>query len=292
MTDSIRPLRSALFLPASNPRAIEKARGLAADAVILDLEDAVAPDAKEAARDAAIEAVKQGGFRAPTVVVRANALDSEWGAADLAALARCGADAVLVPKVATAGDVELYHAELAAAPNAMRLWVMIETCRAISQLQSIADMASRTRLAAMVVGTNDLALELRAKPAADRAGLVPYLALSVAAARAAGIAVLDGVSNDFTDLDRFAAECAQGRTLGFDGKSLIHPAQVDPCNQAFSPDAGEIARAETIVAAFADTANAGKGAIRVDGKMVERLHLREAERVLAMMQSLRGPEAR
>ena len=174
----------------------------------------------------------------------------------------------------------------------MRLWVMIETCRAISQLQSIADMASRTRLAAMVVGTNDLALELGAKPAADRAGLVPYLALSVAAARAAGIAVLDGVSNDFTDLDRFAAECRQGRMLGFDGKSLIHPAQVDPCNQAFSPDAGEIARAETIVAAFADTANAGKGAIRVDGKMVERLHLREAERVLAMIQSLRGPEAR
>lgn len=287
MTDSIRPLRSALFLPASNPRAIEKARGLSADAVILDLEDAVAPDAKEEARDAAVAAVKAGGFRAPTVVVRANALDTEWGAADLAALAGSGANAVLVPKVATADDVELYHAELAAAPKAMQLWVMIETCRAISELQRIADMAVRTRLAAMVVGTNDLALELRAKPAADRAGLLPYLAMSVAAARAAGIAVLDGVCNDFTDLDRFTAECAQGRALGFDGKSLIHPAQVEPCNRAFSPDPEEIARAEAIVAAFGDPANARKGAIRVAGKMAEWLHLREAERILALAQASR-----
>jgi citrate lyase subunit beta/citryl-CoA lyase len=282
MTDSILPLRSALFLPASNPRAIDKARGLAADAVILDLEDAVAPEAKDAAREAAVAAVNAGGFRATTVVVRANALDTEWGAADLAALAASRADAVLVPKIATAGDVELYHAELAAARPAMRLWVMIETCRAIAELQRIADMAARTRLAAMVVGTNDLALELRARPAADRVGLVPYLALAVAAARASGIAVLDGVCNDFTDLDRFAAECAQGRALGFDGKSLIHPAQVEPCNAAFSPDGDEVARAKAIVAAFADPANAGRGAIRVEGRMVERLHLAEAERVLAM----------
>jgi citrate lyase subunit beta/citryl-CoA lyase len=287
MTDSIRPLRSALFLPASNPRAIEKARGLAADAVILDLEDAVSPEAKDEARDAAVAAVKAGGFRASTVVVRANTLDTEWGAADLAALAGSGADAVLVPKVATADDVELYHAELATAPKAMQLWVMIETCRAISELQRIADMAARTRLAAMVVGTNDLALELRAWPAADRAGLLPYLSLSVAAARASGIAVLDGVCNDFTDLDRFAAECAQGRALGFDGKSLIHPAQVEPCNRAFSPDPEEIARAEAIVVAFGDPANAGKGAIRVAGKMAERLHLREAERILALAQASR-----
>ena len=278
MTDSSSLLRSALFLPASNPRAIEKARGLAADAVILDLEDAVAPEAKAEARDAAVAAVRTGGFRARTVAVRVNALDSEWGAADLAAVARCAPDAVLVPKIAAPDDVELYHAELAGP----RLWVMIETCRAISQLQAIADMALRTRLAAMVIGANDLALELRARPAADRAGLVPYLALAVAAARAAGIAVLDGVSNDFTDLDRFAAECAQARALGFDGKSLIHPAQVEPCNLAFSPDADEIARAEAIVAAFADPANAGKGAIRVGGRMAERLHLAEAERVLAL----------
>lgn len=281
MTDSIRPMRSALFLPASNSRAIEKARGLAADVVILDLEDAVAPEAKAEARAAAVDAVNAGGFRAATLVVRANALDTEWGADDLAVLAASRADAVLVPKIATAGDVELYHAELATAAPAMQLWVMIETCRAIAELQAIADMARTTRLAAMVVGTNDLALELRARPAADRTGLLPYLALAVAAARAAGIAVLDGVCNDFTDLDRLAIECAQGRSLGFDGKSLIHPAQIEACNRAFSPESEEIARAETIVAAFADPANAGKGAIRVSGRMVERLHLEQARRLLA-----------
>lgn len=282
MAESIRPMRSALFLPASNPRAIEKARGLPADAVILDLEDAVAPEAKAEARAAAVAAVNAGGFAAPTLAVRVNALDTEWGAGDLAAIAASRADAVLVPKVATAEDIELYHAELAAAPPEMRLWAMIETCRAVSQLQAIADMAARTRLAALVVGTNDLALELRARPAADRSGLVPYLALAVAAARAGGIAALDGVCNDFTDLDRFAAECAQGRALGFDGKSLIHPAQIAPCNAAFGPDAEEVARARAIVAAFGDPENAGKGAIRVEGRMVERLHLREAERVLAL----------
>jgi citrate lyase subunit beta/citryl-CoA lyase len=288
MTDSIRPMRSALFLPASNPRAIEKAKGLAADVVILDLEDAVAPEAKLAARSAAVEAVDAGGFRASTVVVRANALDSEWGADDLAALSASRADAVLVPKIAAAGDVELYHAELAEAAPAMRLWVMIETCRAIAELQPIADMARSTRLAAMVVGTNDLALELRARPAPDRAGLTPYLALAVAAARAAGIVVLDGVCNDFTDLDRFAAECVQGRALGFDGKSLIHPAQIEACNRAFSPDAAELARAKAVIEAFADPANAGKGAIRVDGAMAERLHLDQAKRLLALHEATRA----
>ncbi|HEU4961936.1 MAG TPA: CoA ester lyase [Sphingomonas sp.] len=282
MTDSIHPMRSALFLPASNPRAIEKARGLATDVVILDLEDAVAPEAKVEARDAAVAAVNAGGFAATTLAVRVNALDTEWGSGDLAAVAASRANAVLVPKVATAGDVELYHAELAVAPPAMRLWAMIETCRAVSQLQEIADMATRTRLAAVVVGTNDLALELRARPAADRVGLMPYLALVVAAARAAGIGVLDGVCNDFADLDRFAAECAQGRALGFDGKSLIHPAQIAPCNAAFGPSSEEVTRARAIVAAFADPENAGKGVIRVEGRMVERLHLHEAERALAL----------
>lgn len=282
MTDSIRPMRSALFLPASNPRAIEKARGLPADVVILDLEDAVAPEAKDSARAAAVAAVNAGGFAAPTVAVRANAIDTEWGADDLAAIAASRADAVLVPKIATASDVELYHAELSGAADAMRLWVMIETCRAISELQGIADRAATTRLAAMVIGTNDLALELRALPDTNRAGLVPYLALAVAAARAAGVAVFDGVCNDFSDIDRFSAECAQGRALGFDGKTLIHPAQIGPCNAAFGPGADEVARAEAMVAAFADPANADKGAIRVAGRMVERLHLKEAERVLAL----------
>jgi citrate lyase subunit beta/citryl-CoA lyase len=290
MTDSIRPMRSALFLPASNPRAIDKARGLPADVVILDLEDAVAPDAKPAARAAAVAAVEAGGFAAPTLVVRTNALDSEWGADDLAAIAGTRADAVLVPKIATADDVELYHAELAAAAKVMRLWVMIETCRAIANVQAIADMAAHTRLAALVVGTNDLALELRARPAVDRAGLLPYLALTVAAARAGGIAVLDGVCNDFADQDRLAAECAQGRSLGFDGKSLIHPAQIAACNHAFAPAAGEVTRAQAIAAAFADPANAAKGAIQVAGRMVERLHLTEAQRVLGMAAAIARAE--
>jgi len=289
MTDSIRPLRSALFLPASNPRAIEKARGLDADVVILDLEDAVAPEAKVEARAAAVAAVAAvgaGGFKAPTLVIRTNALGTEWGADDLAAISRSKADAVLVPKIATADDVQLYHAELAGADATMQLWVMIETCRAMAQLQPIADMAARTRLAALVIGTNDLALELRARPGEDRAGLVPYLALTVAAARAAGIAVLDGVLNDFTDLDRLAAECAQGRGLGFDGKSLIHPTQIDVCNAAFAPSDDEIDQARTVIAAFADPANAGKGAIRLAGRMVERLHLREAERIVALHEAI------
>ena len=289
MTDSIRPLRSALFLPASNPRAIEKARGLDADVVILDLEDAVAPEAKVEARAAAVAAVAAvgaGGFKAPTLVIRTNALGTEWGADDLAAISRSKADAVLVPKIATADDVQLYHAGLAGADATMQLWVMIETCRAMAQLQPIADMAARTRLAALVIGTNDLALELRARPGEDRAGLVPYLALTVAAARAAGIAVLDGVLNDFTDLDRLAAECAQGRGLGFDGKSLIHPTQIDVCNAAFAPSDDEIDQARTVIAAFADPANAGKGAVRLAGRMVERLHLREAERIVALREAI------
>ena len=282
MTDTVRPSRSALFLPASNPRAIEKARGLACDIVILDLEDAVAPEAKSDAREAAVAALAQGGFAAPTVAVRINSIDTPWGSDDLSALCRAAPDAVLVPKVATASDIELYHAELAAAPRATRLWAMIETCRAITGLQAIADMAARTRLDMLIVGTNDLALELRARPAVDRATLLPYLALAVAAARAAGVTILDGVCNDFTDLDGFAAECAQSRALGFDGKSLIHPAQIAPCNAAFSPDPTEVAHAEAIVAAFADPASAGKGAVRVCGRMVERLHLAEAQRVLTL----------
>jgi citrate lyase subunit beta/citryl-CoA lyase len=281
MTDSIRPRRSALFLPASNARAIEKVRDLACDVVILDLEDAVAPEAKVEARAAAVAAVREG-FGHRETVVRVNALGTEWGADDLTAVKSAGADAVLVPKVARVEDVARYDEALSGAPAGTRLWAMVETCRAFSELQAIADMAATTRLAAFVVGTNDLALELRAHPSEGRTTLLPFLALSVAAARAAGIAVLDGVCNDFSDPERFAVECAQGRSLGFDGKSLIHPAQIDAANRAFAPDGGEVERAQAIVEAFASPENAGKGAIRLDGRMVERLHLVEAERVLAL----------
>ncbi|MGJ3648910.1 HpcH/HpaI aldolase/citrate lyase family protein [Sphingomonas sp. GlSt437] len=277
-----RPLRSALYLPASNPRAIEKARTLACDAVILDLEDAVAPDQKTAARDGAAAAFREGGFGQRTTVLRVNGLDTPWGADDLKAAAALPIDAVLLPKVNEAEDVRRADAALRKAPKGLKLWVMIETCLAIGHLQDIADGALWSRLGGFVIGTNDLALELRARRGADRAGLLPYLALSVAAARSRGLAVLDGVCNDFHDLDRFRAEAEQGRALGFDGKTLIHPAQIEPCNAAFSPTDAEIARARSIAAAFADPANAGKGAIQIDGRMVERLHLVEAERVLGM----------
>ncbi len=280
---TIRPRRSALFLPASNPRAIAKARGLAADVIILDLEDAVAPEAKAAAREAAVAAAREG-FGAREVVIRVNALDTEWGEADLAACAGA-ADAVLVPKVTGAEDITRYDAQLT---GDTRLWAMIETCLAVSRLQAIADRALDTRLSALVVGANDLALEMRARPGPERAGLLPILSLTVAAARSRGLAVLDAVCNDYSDLERVAAECLQGRMLGFDGKSLIHPAQIAAADAAFGPDAAEIARAEAIVAAFADPAQAGRGAISLDGRMVERLHLAEAERTLALAKAIAG----
>ena len=267
-----RPCRSALFLPASNPRAIEKARGLACDAVILDLEDAVAPEAKADARAAAVAACR-AGFGARRTVLRINALDTPWGADDLAAAFDLPVDAVLVPKVRDGAEAQHYAGALAGPA----LWVMIETARALSQLQPIADAVGAG--GALVVGTNDLALELRC---AGRAALAPVLPLVVAAGRAAGALVLDGVRNDFSDLEAFAAEAREGAALGFDGKTLIHPAQIDPSNAAFSPSAEAVARARSVVAAFALPENAGRGAIRLDGRMVERLHLAEAERVLAL----------
>ncbi len=282
MTIPEKPCRSALFVPASNARAIEKARGLPCDAVMLDLEDAVAPEAKNGARAAAIAALSAGGFGAPLRVLRVNAIDSDWGRADLEAAAALDIDAVLVPKISDPADIARYHAGLAAARPGVALWAMIETCRAVGMLQAIADTALATRLAGFVIGTNDLALEMRVRPLPGRAALLPILTLAVAAARARGLRVVDGVHNDFGDLPAFAAEAAQGAALGFDGKSLIHPAQVAPCNAAFSPDADDVRRARRIVAAFAGPDAAGKGAVSLDGRMVERLHLVEAERVLAI----------
>ncbi len=273
MTQPIRPCRSALYLPASNPRAIEKARGLPCDAVILDLEDAVAPDAKAEARAAAVVAFDIGGFGDRLTVLRVNALDTPWGEADLAAVADMDVDAVLVPKIATAADVARYRERL----NGQKLWVMIETARAVANLQPIADAVGEG--GAFVIGTNDLALEMRC---AGRSALLPVLSLAVAAARASGLIVLDGVRNDFSDVEAFLAEAEQGRDLGFDGKTLIHPAQIIACNSVFTPSAEQVARARAIVAAFDLPEHAGKGAIRLDGRMVERLHLAEAQRTLAL----------
>lgn len=276
------PLRSALYLPASNPRAIVKARGLACDAVILDLEDAVAPDAKAAARDAAVRAVRDGGWEPRTLVVRANAADTPWGADDLAALAAARPDAVLIPKVS--GPEPLAHARAVLGDGGPALWAMVETCRAILALPAIADAGHG--LSVLVAGTNDLALEMRCRPGPDRAPLLPALSQIVLAARAAGLAALDGVLNALDDEAVLVAECEQGRALGFDGKTLIHPAQLGPANRAYTPTQDEVERARRIVRAFADPANARAGAIRLDGRMVERLHLTEAERTLALAQNL------
>ncbi|MEO5493846.1 MAG: CoA ester lyase [Sphingomonas sp.] len=264
-----RPRRSALFLPASNARAIEKARGLATEVVILDLEDAVAPDAKAAARDAAVAAANEG-FGDREVVVRANAIDTDWGADDLIAL--YDVDTILVPKVRTADDVAQYRSRMR---SGAKLWVMIETCEAIGRLQDIAEAGA----AGFVLGVNDLALELGARPGAERAWLAPIQAMVLAAARSRGLVALDGVCNDFSDDARLRAECNAAAAMGYDGKSLIHPKQIDICNAAFSPSSVEIAWATKVRDAFA---GGDGGVVQVDGKMVEALHLAQAERILGM----------
>jgi citrate lyase subunit beta/citryl-CoA lyase len=281
-----RPRRSALYLPASNAKAIAKARTLPADVVILDLEDAVAPEAKAEARAAALAAVAEGGFDRRELAIRANGIDTPWGADDLAAIARSGVDAVLVPKVSSPADIEHYQVALSAAPASLQLWAMIETCACLPQLDAIAAKARTTRLSLFVMGINDLAKEMRARLTPERAPFLPFLAMTVAAARAHGIAVLDGVCNEFRNLDVFRAEAEQGLLFGFDGKSLIHPAQIDPCNEVFSPNEAELAWARAVIDAFALPENAGKGAIRVEGKMAELLHLEQARRLVAVAERI------
>ena len=268
-------LRSALYLPASNARAIAKARTLPCDAVILDLEDAVAPEMKASARAQAVAALHEGGFGARPLVVRVNGFDTPWWAEDVAAL--CDAPAVLLPKVDGPGDLARARAALGPHPA---LWAMVETCAGVLALPRIAEAAGEHALKALVVGTNDLAKEMRCRPDAARTPLLPILTQVVVAARAGGMVALDGVCNAIDDMPRFHAECRQGAVLGFDGKTLIHPTQVDGANAAFGPSEAELAWARAVVAAFADPANADRGAIRLDGAMVERLHLAEAERLL------------
>jgi len=283
-----RPRRSALFLPASNPKAIAKARTLPADVVILDLEDAVAPAQKELAREAAVGALYTGGWGHREVVVRANGLDTEWGKADLEALARSGADAILVPKVHGPEDVLRYHEALSHAPTELQLWTMIETGASVLRLDAIGALAKSTRLALWVLGLNDLAKELRARQTPDRAAFQPFLSLSVAAARTHGLSILDGVCNEFRDLDAFRAEAEQGLIYGFDGKTLIHPDQIAPCNTVFSPTEDELAWANKVIEAFALPENAGKGAIQVEGKMAELLHLAQAKRLVSIARRIAG----
>ena len=284
MTAALRPRRSALYLPGSNARALEKARTLPCDVVILDLEDAVLPEAKDTARAQVVAALAVGGFGRREVVVRVNALDTSWGEADMVALARTAPDAVLVPKIADSGDLARYDARLAEAPEQTRLWAMVETCRALFHLDTIAGLPG-TRLAALVVGGNDLCKEMGAAMGGDRAPIQAALTLTVAAARANGIAALDGVFNALHDAAGLEGECRQGAAFGFDGKTLIHPDQIAACNRAFSPSAERIAWAKAVVAGFAAQENAGKGVIRVQGEMAERLHLARAEQVLALAEA-------
>ena len=275
--------RSVLYLPASNPRAIEKARGLNADAVILDLEDAVAPDAKAGARTAAVAALTTGGFGA-RVGVRVNGLDTPWGADDLAALAGLKPDFVVAPKIESADGVREVAARL---PDGIALWIMVETPLSLLRLDRIA--GAGVPLAALMLGINDLGERMNLVLDRDREPLKPWLAAVVAAARGHGLLAIDGVVNASDDADRLRAECLQGRAFGFDGKSLIHPAQIAAANAAFSPSPAEVAAAREVIAAFAAADARGKGAIRVGYRMVERLHLDAAHRLLARHEAASTP---
>jgi citrate lyase subunit beta/citryl-CoA lyase len=285
---TIRPRRSMLYMPGSNARAIEKARELPADGVILDLEDAVAPDAKAQARELVVQALQKGGFGGREVLVRINGLDTAWWRDDLA-VAAAGPDALLLPKVSTPEQLRelARHFVGVGAEARIRVWAMMETPLAMLNARDIAAAAldPATRLAGFVMGTNDLAKETRARIVPGRAPMLPWLTACVAAARAYGLAILDGVYNELGDLEGFAAECRQARDLGFDGKTLIHPQQIAPCNAAFSPAPEEVAWAQKIIAAFDLPENAGKGVIQIDGRMVERLHAEMARQVMAIAEA-------
>ena len=285
MNTTLRPLRTALYLPANRESAVEKARKADCDAVILDLEDAVAPEAKTEARAAAVAAVEQGGFGGRFLVVRVNAMDSEWGAEDCVALAATGVSAVLVPKVSSVDQIARYRAAIGEGPE---LWAMLETCAGFLDLPAFAASGPSQGLTTFVLGTNDLALEMRCTLDTERSAMQPLLVQSVVAARAHGLAVLDGVFNDIADEAGFASQCAQGAAMGFDGKTVIHPKQLALANAAFGPSEDQIARSRAVVEAFGLPENQGKGVIKVDGRMTEILHLREAERILAMQAAIAG----
>jgi citrate lyase subunit beta/citryl-CoA lyase len=275
-------------MPGSNARALEKARQIAADVLIFDLEDAVAPEAKESARGLVAAAVTAGGYGGREVVIRTNGLDTPWFKTDVAAAIAAGPDAVLVPKVAGAADLARIEAALATAPPTVQVWAMIETPLAIMRLGEIAATAGHggSRLTCLVIGTNDLVKETRAELDADRTQALFWLSATVTAARAHGLDVLDGVYNAFKDADGFRRECLAGRRLGMDGKTLIHPDQVAAANEIFAPSAGEVTWARRIIAAFDEPENQGRGAITLDGRMVELLHAQIARRTVAIAEAI------
>jgi citrate lyase subunit beta / citryl-CoA lyase len=282
---SLRPRRSALYMPGSNPRVLEKAKTLGADVLILDLEDSVAPEAKESARAQVAQTVRAGGFGHREILIRINAMDTPWGSDDLAAARATGADGVVVPKVSVPDDLQalVSRLETLGGGEGIGVWVMMETARGILHAGAIAAAVCdpRTRLAGLVMGTNDLSKETRARIVPGRAPMRSWLMTCVAAARAYGLDILDGVYNDIADAEGFERECMEASDLGFDGKTLIHPSQIEPCNRVFSPTPAELDEARRILAAFALPENRGKGVIKVDGRMVERLHAEMARRIVA-----------
>ncbi|MFI4960138.1 MAG: HpcH/HpaI aldolase/citrate lyase family protein [Hyphomicrobiales bacterium] len=287
---TVRPRRSLLYMPGSNARALEKAKTLSADGVILDLEDSVAPDAKEAARAQVADAVKAGGFGTREVFIRVNGVDTPWHADDLAAAAHAAPDAILVPKISNPEMLEMIGRRLLdmGTDHKTRVWAMIETPLAIFNILAIAAEAkdSESRLSGFVMGTNDLAKDTRARLVSGRAPMLSWLSTCVAAARIYGIDILDGVYNDIGNAEGFAMECRQGVELGFDGKTLIHPNQIAPCNTAFSPSPEEVALARKVIAAFDLPENKSKGVISIDGRMVERLHADMARRTVAIAEAI------
>ncbi len=285
MTDDLRPRRSVLYMPAANERALEKAKTIPADAIIFDLEDAVAPDAKLDARANAVAAVRSGEYGNRELTIRCNGLDTEWGADDIAAAGAAGPSAVVIPKVDSLATIDEVSKRLdaAGAPADVRIWPMIETPTAIFDARRLA---AHPRVAVLIMGTNDLAKELRSPIVPGRHPLIPHLATALLAGREAGKVVIDGVFNDVKDPEGFAAECVQGMQMGFDGKTLIHPSQVKPANDTWAPSAAEVEYAGRVIAAFDEAVAAGKGVVTVDGRMIENLHVDTARRVLAVAQAI------
>lgn len=283
----LRPRRSVLYMPAANERALDKAKSIPADALIFDLEDAVSPDAKAEARINAVAAAASGDYGRREITIRCNAQSTRWGADDIAAAATSGVSALVVPKVNSVADVDAVSSALdgAGAPATLRIWAMIETPTAIFDVRAIA---AHPRVAALVMGTNDLAKELRATQVRGRSPLVPHLATALLAAREADKVILDGVFNDVKDLEAFRDECVQGATMGFDGKTLIHPSQVEIANDVWAPSVEEIEYSLRVIAAFDEATASGRGVITVDGRMIENLHVDNARRVLAVQRAIEG----
>ena len=283
---ALRPRRSVLYMPGANERALEKAKGLAADALILDLEDAVAPNAKDEARERVCAAATSGEYGRREIAIRANGIGTRWHDADVAAIAAAGPDAIVVPKIDSVDDVRAIEAALerAGAPDHTAIWAMVETPVAMLHAEEIARCSER--LAVLVMGTNDLAKELRASHVPGRQPLLTGLGLCLLAARAAGKVILDGVYNDIGNAEGFLAECRQGQQLGFDGKTLIHPSQLEPCNEVFAPSPEAVADAREIIDAFEEAERDGRGVVTVNGRMIENLHVDEARRILAQADAI------